>query len=62
MNRVGAYRTIPFPPRRNLVIDIVELGARKHHLPVMIELDVTKAREHLQSLKARTGESRSLGG
>lgn len=62
MNRTGVYRKIPFPPSRNLVIDIVWLGSRKHHLPVMIELDVTKARDLIRSLKAGTGESLSFTG
>jgi pyruvate/2-oxoglutarate dehydrogenase complex dihydrolipoamide acyltransferase (E2) component len=62
MNRTGAYRRIPFPPSRNLVMDIVGLGTRKHHLPVMIELDVTKALDLLGSLKAETGESLSFTG
>jgi pyruvate/2-oxoglutarate dehydrogenase complex dihydrolipoamide acyltransferase (E2) component len=62
MNRTGVYRKIPFPPSRDLVIDIVGLGTRKHHLPVMIELDVTEACDLLRSLKAGTGESLSFTG
>ncbi|MCX6649673.1 MAG: 2-oxo acid dehydrogenase subunit E2 [Candidatus Bathyarchaeota archaeon] len=62
MDLVGTYKQIEFPKSRYLVIDVVELGRLKHHVPCFIELDVTNAREYLRKIKAKSGEGLSFTG
>jgi hypothetical protein len=62
MNEESTYTIKPFPPFRRLVIDGLEIASRKHLIHGMIEVDVTKPRQHLRELKAQTGESMSFTG
>jgi pyruvate/2-oxoglutarate dehydrogenase complex dihydrolipoamide acyltransferase (E2) component len=54
------YQTIPFPKERQIVIDSVRLGKRKHTVYGLVEVDVTKARRAIREHKARTGETLSF--
>jgi pyruvate/2-oxoglutarate dehydrogenase complex dihydrolipoamide acyltransferase (E2) component len=49
-------------PFRQLVIDGLELGARKHHIHGLVEVDITEARARMQQIKEKTGESLSFTG
>jgi pyruvate/2-oxoglutarate dehydrogenase complex dihydrolipoamide acyltransferase (E2) component len=49
-------------PFRQLVMDGMELAARKHHIHGLVEADVTKARERIRQIKERTGERLSFTG
>jgi pyruvate/2-oxoglutarate dehydrogenase complex dihydrolipoamide acyltransferase (E2) component len=54
------YRAIPFPRERQVTIDGGRLAARKHTVHGLIEVDVTRPRQELRAVKARTGESLSF--
>ena len=62
MDNIGTYQKRPFPAFRNPTIDTLEIGRKKHHIPILLEPDVTEAREYLRELKARTGEGLSFTG
>jgi pyruvate/2-oxoglutarate dehydrogenase complex dihydrolipoamide acyltransferase (E2) component len=49
-------------PFRQLVIDGLDLAARKHHIHGLVEVDATRARTMIQQIKERTGESLSFTG
>ncbi len=55
-----AFRRIPFPPERRLVLDTLRLGHRKPMMHGFLELDVTRARQLLRAHRLRTGESISF--
>jgi len=55
-----AYRRIPFPPERRLVLDTLRLGHNKPMMHGFMELDVTRARQLLRAHRLRTGESISF--
>ncbi len=52
----------PLAPFRQLVIDGMSLGARKHCIHGLFEVDITTARERIAQIKARTGEAPSFTG
>ncbi len=56
------YEEREFPKSRVAIIDIVEEGRKKHHIPVLLELDVSKARGYNRAIKERSGESLSFAG
>jgi hypothetical protein len=60
MDNIGTYEECKFPAFRNPTIDTLDLGFKKHHIPALLEVDVTEAREYLRELKARTGEGLSF--
>jgi len=56
------YSIEPFHPFRQLVIDGMDIAARKHHIHGLVEVDVTEARERIRQIKERTGERLSFTG
>ena len=62
MNNIGTYQKLSFPKFRNPTVDTLEIGRKKHHIPVLLEPDVTEARKLLRELKAKTGEGLSFTG
>lgn len=44
---VGAYEEVVFPLARTATVDTVRIGKTRHHIPVLLEVDVTAAREVL---------------
>jgi pyruvate/2-oxoglutarate dehydrogenase complex dihydrolipoamide acyltransferase (E2) component len=50
------------PPFRQLVIDGMELAARRHHIHGLVEVDITEARQRIRQFKERTGERLSFTG
>ena len=44
---VGAYEEVPFPLARTATVDTVRIGKTRHHIPVLLEVDVTAARREL---------------
>ncbi|QRN84225.1 2-oxo acid dehydrogenase subunit E2 [Chloroflexota bacterium] len=62
MDTIGKYQKVPFSKIRELVIDVVEQGLLKHHVKVLLELDVTLAREYLRVYKEKQGVSLSFTG
>ncbi|MCB0166251.1 MAG: 2-oxo acid dehydrogenase subunit E2 [Anaerolineae bacterium] len=62
MDDIGTYEERRFPAFRHPTLDTLELGRKKHHIPLLLEVDVTEARHFMQEFKARTGESLSFTG
>ncbi|RLC71510.1 MAG: dihydrolipoamide acyltransferase [Chloroflexi bacterium] len=62
MADIGTYEERRFPEFRNPTLDTLDLGKKKHHIPLLLEVDVTKAREYMREFKARTGEGLSFTG
>jgi pyruvate/2-oxoglutarate dehydrogenase complex dihydrolipoamide acyltransferase (E2) component len=56
------YSIEPFHPFRQLVVDGLELAARKHNIHGLVEVDITEARERIRQIKERTGERLSFTG
>ena len=61
MNDIGTYQKLAFPNFRNPTVDTLELGRKKHHIPVLLEVDVTEARERMRE-QAKTQEKISFTG
>lgn len=55
-----AFQVIPFSRERHLVVDSMSIGARRHIVHGLVEIDVTKARQFIRNHKAQTGESLSF--
>ncbi|MDD5467188.1 MAG: 2-oxo acid dehydrogenase subunit E2 [Anaerolineales bacterium] len=57
-----SYSIEPVHPFRQLVIDGMELGARKHCIHGLVEIDITQPRDQLRLIKETRGESPSFTG
>ncbi|MGF1601464.1 MAG: 2-oxo acid dehydrogenase subunit E2 [Thermosynechococcaceae cyanobacterium] len=62
MDNIGSYTEQEFPDFRTPTLDTLDFGKTKHHIPLLLEVDVTKAREAIRELKSRTGEGLSFTG
>jgi pyruvate/2-oxoglutarate dehydrogenase complex dihydrolipoamide acyltransferase (E2) component len=56
----AARRVVPAPRIRQVYIDTLHLGHRKHTVHGLFEADVTTARQFIAGHKARTGETLSF--
>ncbi|MHA2379995.1 MAG: hypothetical protein ACXADS_12040 [Candidatus Thorarchaeota archaeon] len=56
----GSYEVMRFPRNRIILIDNMELSARKHYVKGLFELDVTQGRSIIQSYRDRTGHDISF--
>ncbi len=52
---IGAYEELPYPIWRKLGEDTVRLGKARHHIPVLLEVDVTEAKAALARRKQQGG-------
>ena len=57
---IGKYVEKPFPEMREMIVDTVEEGLRRHHIKGLIELDVTNGRNYIRKHKEETGKSLSF--
>jgi pyruvate/2-oxoglutarate dehydrogenase complex dihydrolipoamide acyltransferase (E2) component len=55
-----SFQVIPFSRERQLVVDGMTVGARRHIVHGLVEIDVTKARQLFRDHKGRTGETLSF--
>jgi hypothetical protein len=62
MDDIGTYEEQEFPVFRNPTVDTLEQGRKKHHIPLLLEIDVTEGRKYLHEIKARMGEGVSFTG
>jgi pyruvate/2-oxoglutarate dehydrogenase complex dihydrolipoamide acyltransferase (E2) component len=62
MDLIGKYEEKPFPRLREIIVDTVEQGLKRHHTKALIELDVTNGREYIREHKEKTGEALSFTG
>ncbi len=60
MDDIGTYQERKFPAFRNPTIDVLEHGRKKHHIPLLLEIDITEARGYLRQIKAESGQSLSF--
>jgi pyruvate/2-oxoglutarate dehydrogenase complex dihydrolipoamide acyltransferase (E2) component len=56
------YSVEKIHPFRQLVIDGLELGAKKHLIHGLVAVDITRARARIRQIKEKTGESLSFTG
>jgi pyruvate/2-oxoglutarate dehydrogenase complex dihydrolipoamide acyltransferase (E2) component len=62
VDRIGTFEKRNFPRFRNPTIDTMIWGRKRHHIPILVEIDVTTAREAIRDRKAKTGEGLSFTG
>jgi pyruvate/2-oxoglutarate dehydrogenase complex dihydrolipoamide acyltransferase (E2) component len=62
VDRIGRFATSEFSRLRNPTIDTLTWGRRRHHIPMLLEIDVTAARMAIHDRKAKTGERISFTG
>lgn len=60
MDNYGNYELLTFPNYRNPTLDTLELGKKKHHIPLLLEVDITDARMLLHQYKKISGEGLSF--
>ena len=54
------FTVVPFFAQRQVVVDSLEIGARRHIVHGLVEIDVTQARQFMRDHKAKTGETLSF--
>jgi pyruvate/2-oxoglutarate dehydrogenase complex dihydrolipoamide acyltransferase (E2) component len=59
---IGRFEESNFSRFRNPTIDTMVWGRRRHHVPILLEIDVTAAREAIHAQKAKTGQGISFTG
>ncbi len=59
---IGRFEKHNFPRFRNPTIDTMVWGRQRHHVPILLEIDVTVARSAIHRQKAKTGQSISFTG
>ncbi len=59
---IGSFDEHTFPHFRTATLDTLDWGRKRHHIPMMLEVDVTAARDALRTQKAQTGEAISFTG
>lgn len=59
---IGAapYRVIAFRPERNATLDTLRWAKKRYRIPVLIEVDVTTARDAIRERRRRTGDRASF--
>lgn len=62
MDNLGKFEIRKFPEYRIPTIDTLRWGRRKHHIPCMLEIDITDARARMREYKAETHERFSFTG
>jgi 2-oxoacid dehydrogenases acyltransferase (catalytic domain) len=59
---IGSFENRNFPSFRNPTIDTLSWGRQRHHIPILVEIDVTEARLAIHAFKAKTGQGMSFTG
>jgi pyruvate/2-oxoglutarate dehydrogenase complex dihydrolipoamide acyltransferase (E2) component len=59
---LGSFEECKFPDFRNPTIDTLIWGSKRHHIPILLEIDVTAARDAIHDQKKKTGQSISFTG
>ncbi len=59
---IGSFKKRNFPQFRNPTIDTMIWGRQRHHVPILVEIDVTVARAAIHDQKAKTGQGISFTG
>lgn len=61
-NLIGSFEERKFPDFRNPTIDTLIWGSKRHHIPILLEIDVTDARDAIHARKIKTGQAISFTG
>jgi pyruvate/2-oxoglutarate dehydrogenase complex dihydrolipoamide acyltransferase (E2) component len=59
---MGSFEQREFPNFRNPTIDTLIWGRKRHHIPILLEIDVTEARIAIAEYHAQTGQRISFTG
>ncbi len=59
---IGSFEMREFPAFRNPTIDTLVWGRKRHHIPILLEIDVTEARIAIRDRSAQTGVRISFTG
>jgi pyruvate/2-oxoglutarate dehydrogenase complex dihydrolipoamide acyltransferase (E2) component len=59
---IGSFEKRNFPSFRNPTIDTMIWGRQRHHVPILLEIDVTAARAAIHHQKMQTGQGISFTG
>jgi pyruvate/2-oxoglutarate dehydrogenase complex dihydrolipoamide acyltransferase (E2) component len=59
---IGNFEKRNFSRFRNPTVDTMAWGRQRHHIPILLEIDVTAAREAIHAQKAKTGQGISFTG
>jgi pyruvate/2-oxoglutarate dehydrogenase complex dihydrolipoamide acyltransferase (E2) component len=59
---IGSFEKLNFPRFRNATIDTMTWGRQRHHIPILLEIDVTVARARIHDQKAKTVQGISFTG
>ncbi len=62
VDRIGRFEKRNFPQIRNPTIDTLTWGRQRHHIPILLEIDVTAARAAIHDRKTKTGQGISFTG
>jgi pyruvate/2-oxoglutarate dehydrogenase complex dihydrolipoamide acyltransferase (E2) component len=62
VDRIGTFEKREFSRLRNPTIDTLNWGRKKHHIPMLLEIDVTAARAAIHDRKTKTGQRISFTG
>lgn len=62
VDRIGRFEISKFSRLRNPTIDMLAWGRQRHHIPILLEIDVTAAREAIHDRKTKTGQRISFTG
>lgn len=57
---VGPSRVVPFRPERNATLDSLRWAKKRLQIPVLLEIDVTRARDEIRAFRQRTGKGLSF--
>lgn len=57
---VGPLRVVPFRPERNATVDTLRWARKRHHVPALLEVDVTDARRAIREHRTATGSGPSF--
>lgn len=56
----GPHHTVPFRPERNATLDTLRWAKKRHTIPMLLEVDVTVARQAIRDFRRRTGSGLSF--
>lgn len=57
---VGPYQLLPFRPERNGTLDALRWAKKRLQIPILLEVDVTEARDAIRAFRRRTGAGLSF--
>jgi pyruvate/2-oxoglutarate dehydrogenase complex dihydrolipoamide acyltransferase (E2) component len=62
LDLIGNFEETQFPRFRNPTIDTLIWGRKRHHIPILLEIDVTEARRVIHDRQVQTGQRISFTG